>query len=74
MCRNEERSDDELVALLKAAGTWMVRNPIPLALAHSLEEALRAAYRQSLAGRSPTLIVKLPSDEIIIQPHQIYRL
>lgn len=69
-----ERTDDELIAMLKTPEMWMVRNPLPLGIVHSLDEALREAYRQSLAGRKPTVIVKMPSDEITIRADQIYRL
>jgi hypothetical protein len=41
---------------------------------HTLGAALRLAYRESMAGKNPTVIVRLPSDDIILHARQIVRM
>jgi hypothetical protein len=61
---------------LDEAGLWIIRGGLAgvLGLATTLREALRLAYDLSMQGCSPGPIVRMPNDDIVVSPEEIYRL
>lgn len=74
---SDQRTDPELLEMLAEPTMWLVRGtagPI-LAIAQNLQSALTMAFEQSrIPGQTVHAIVRMPNDNIVIKPEQIYRL
>ncbi len=67
-------TDNELLQIIDKESLWMVRAGMTSALCKTLREALKQAYQMSAQGSSPSRIVQMPDDAVVIDADQIYRL
>jgi hypothetical protein len=71
-----QRSDEQLEAILRETGHWVVNGQRGHALcfAASLQRALERAAEFGASGAMVSGICRLPSDNIVVSPAQIVRL